>query len=340
MSTVNLYDVLNISQDCTIKEIKNAYSELAKVYHPDKPEGDAEMFELIMHAYNKLKNPTSRKEYDEIYTLSKQSESSHFDLKSKSKNYFSSQQTDVSKKKKTKEEQLLDFNKANEELDRKRGYKREKSVEDKLFEKDTKSLLKDLQMIREQDDIENIHEQLFDDGRFDINKFNAAFDVIHKEHNEMVTYSGHPDAWNSTEINFGASFGSIENYGDPFIEDDQIKSTIYSSIKIDGGQNEKKNKLSKEEINKITSAEYTKNHNFKDKDYNKSLEEKLQERELQTKKLEDRELNEFDTDPSCGGYGIFDAAGLKNFSSIDWDDTEDINKKYKKLLEMRKVINE
>ena len=61
-------------------------------------------------------------------------------------------------------------------IDLKKGYKREKSVEDKSFEKDTKSLLKDLQMINEQDDIENIHKQLFDNGRFNINKFNAAFD--------------------------------------------------------------------------------------------------------------------------------------------------------------------
>ena len=30
MSTVNLYDVLNVEQDCERKDIKNAYKALAK----------------------------------------------------------------------------------------------------------------------------------------------------------------------------------------------------------------------------------------------------------------------------------------------------------------------
>ena len=50
MSTVNLYDVLNIEQDATKNQIKDAYIKLVKEFHPDKPKGDAEMFELITHA--------------------------------------------------------------------------------------------------------------------------------------------------------------------------------------------------------------------------------------------------------------------------------------------------
>lgn len=337
MSTVNLYDVLNVSQDCSIKEIKTAYRNLVKEFHPDKPDGDAEMFELITHAYNILVNPTNRKEYDEIYSLSKQSESSHFDLKSRSLNYFSAQENDSIKKKKTKKEQITDFKKANEEMDRKRGYKRDQGTENKLFEKDTSNLLKDLQIIREQDDIESLHERIFENGSFDLEKFNAAFDEMHKNHNEMIPHVGNPDAWNVSS--FGANFSLINDYGDPFTEDDNIKSDIYSSIKLENAKNKKK--LSKDDINKIVNVEYTKNHNYKEKDYSKLIEEKLKERELQTLKFNERNMDEFDADSSCGGYGIFDQIGIKNLDKISWDnDDETIQSRYKRLLELRKNESE
>src|SRR4029079_7732954 len=103
MSTVNLYDVLDVSQDCTTKDIKNAYKKLVLEFHPDRMGGDEEMFELITHAYNILVNPVTRAEYDEIYLLSKQVDSSHFDLKSKSTTYYESLDNDSKLKKKTKE---------------------------------------------------------------------------------------------------------------------------------------------------------------------------------------------------------------------------------------------
>jgi curved DNA-binding protein CbpA len=303
-------------------------------FHPDKPNGDEEMFDLITHAYNILINPTLRKEYDEIYSLSKQAESSHFDLKSKSQNFYSSQENDVTKKKKTKDEQEIDFKKAYEEMDRKRGYSRDKGVENKLLEKDTSSLLKDLQMIREQDDIENLHDELFDKGSFDLGKFNAVFDEMHKIHNEIIPHKGNPDAWNSVETSFGSNFSTIDNYEDPFAEDENIKSNIYSSVKL---ENSKNKKLSRDDIKKLISTDYTQNHNYKNKDYSKLIEEKLKERELQTLKLDDREIGEFDTDNSCGGYGIFDQIGIKNLNKISWeDDDDDIKTRYKRLLEKRK----
>ena len=155
MSTVNLYDVLDVAQDCSIRDIKNAYRKLVQEFHPDKPGGNAELFELVAHAYNILVNPTSRSEYDEIYALSKQVSSSHFDLKSKSKGYYKAQETDITTKK-TKGEQEHDFKKVFEDMDKKHNYKRNKEYEVELSEKETKSLLRDLELAREQDDIEHI----------------------------------------------------------------------------------------------------------------------------------------------------------------------------------------
>ena len=331
MSSVNLYDVLNVSPDCTTKEIKDAYRVLVKEFHPDKPGGDAEMFELVTHAYNVLSNQNFRKEYDDLYELSKQIESSHFDLKVKAKKYYDSLDTDVTKKV-SKEEQNKSFKKAFEDMDRKHGYTRDSEKVSPLNTSDTSKRLRDLQMTREQDDIENIHDQIFDDGRFDLSRFNAAFDDMYRGHDELIPHQGNPSAYNVAD-GF-TNYSSIDGYENLYVDEvDDLGTSVYGSVNLN---NNKKKKLTKEEIRKIQEADYTKRHNYKDKNYNKSLEEKMRERELQTRNLDDLSLNDFDSDPSCGGYGIFDKVGVKNLNSLTWDDEEDVKTRYQRLLAMRK----
>ena len=332
MSTVNLYDVLDVAQDCTSKEIKDAYRILVKEFHPDKPGGDAEMFELITHAYNILINGNSRKEYDEIYALSKQVETNHFDMKVKAKDYYTALDNDVTKKKKSKDEQKIDFKKAFGDMDRKHGYKRDKDIEEKIPEKDTTKRLRDLQLAREHDDIESTYEKIFDDGRFDIAKFNAAFDALHKGPSELIPHQGTPMAYNLGS-GHGSNFSSIDNYEDLYDDTDTMGTPAYGSVKLDPT---KKKKLTKDEINKISSADYTTRHNYKEKNYAQTLEEKMKEREIFTQKLDDRDMDEFDVDTDCGGYGIFNQLGVKNMNTITWDDDEDIKTRYSRLLEMRK----
>ena len=60
MASVNLYDVLKVENDATRKDIKSAYKLLVKEFHPDRPTGDKEMFELVTHAYNVLSNEGAR----------------------------------------------------------------------------------------------------------------------------------------------------------------------------------------------------------------------------------------------------------------------------------------
>lgn len=330
MSTVNLYDVLNVSYDCTKQQIKEAYVKLAKEFHPDKPTGDSEMFELVTHAYNVLINPQSRKEFDELFKLSKQTETSHFDLKSQSTNYFKSQETDITSK--SKDKSAIEFDKAFAEFDRKHGYKRDN--DDKAInDKDTNRMLRDLKLAREQDDIESIHEKIFDGSRFDLAKFNAAFDALHKTNDELIKHSGNPDAYNVIG-GLENNFSPIDSYDNLYAEDDDLLGTpLYGSVKLD---KPKKKKISKDDVEKIQAVDYTKGHNIKEKDYNKTLEERLKERDFETKKYEERDLSEYDTDPSCGGYGIFENIGIKNLHSISWnDDDGDIKSKYQKLIELR-----
>ena len=40
MSTVNLYDVLDVESDCSKKDIIRAYRNLVKKFHPDKYKDD------------------------------------------------------------------------------------------------------------------------------------------------------------------------------------------------------------------------------------------------------------------------------------------------------------
>lgn len=67
MANENFYDILNISKDASPDEIKKAYREKAKQFHPDKnkaPEA-AEKFKMISKAHEVLSNPAERRKYDD-----------------------------------------------------------------------------------------------------------------------------------------------------------------------------------------------------------------------------------------------------------------------------------
>ena len=70
MTSRTLYDVLGVSPSASSSEIKRAYLDLARVYHPDvsssSPREDDDTFAKISHAYDVLKNPVSRRAYDAV----------------------------------------------------------------------------------------------------------------------------------------------------------------------------------------------------------------------------------------------------------------------------------
>lgn len=63
------YEILGVSKNATQEEIKEAYKELVKKYHPDVYQGDKTFAEKktkeINIAYDILSNPESKSEYDE-----------------------------------------------------------------------------------------------------------------------------------------------------------------------------------------------------------------------------------------------------------------------------------
>ncbi len=62
------YEILEVEPDASEKEIKKAYREIAKKYHPDRNNGDKESeekFKKAAEAYENLSNPEKRKAFDE-----------------------------------------------------------------------------------------------------------------------------------------------------------------------------------------------------------------------------------------------------------------------------------
>lgn len=63
---INHYQILNISENATVEEIKIAYRKLAILYHPDKNKNiDAnQKFVKIKNSYDVLLDPIKRKKFD------------------------------------------------------------------------------------------------------------------------------------------------------------------------------------------------------------------------------------------------------------------------------------
>lgn len=62
----NYYEILGVETTASSNEIKQAYFSLARQYHPDSNHSDsaAELFLVLQKAYEVLRNPKKRKEYD------------------------------------------------------------------------------------------------------------------------------------------------------------------------------------------------------------------------------------------------------------------------------------
>lgn len=77
IASKNYYEVLGVERDATKEQIRDAYREIARIYHPDSnffneivneslsPEQQS-VFKIITAAYNTLTNSAKRAEYDQL----------------------------------------------------------------------------------------------------------------------------------------------------------------------------------------------------------------------------------------------------------------------------------
>lgn len=331
---INLYDVLGLKHNASSQNIKNAYRKLIPTHHPDKG-GDPDLFELITHAFNVLYNPQSRGEYDELRKISKQSSSDYSSLKKAADDFFKAQDITEEEYEAQKEDATKNYEKDYHDLDRKHGFKREDSELDFIDEEVARKRLDDLEMVRKQDEIELHQEKIFDDGQFNLAKFNALFDQMHKRNDEMVPHTGNPSAFNGAD---GLNFSSYANtYDTLYDETDYVGGSNDSSIKLNNAKSNKK--ISKQDVRNIQGADYVTGHSKKDPEYNRTLEQMLKERENYDINLNKRTMADWDTDPNMDGYGIFNEVGLTG-KEFDWTiEPDEAQKRYERLLELRNSEN-
>jgi curved DNA-binding protein CbpA len=323
---INLYDVLGVDKNASLQIIKNAYRKLVPIYHPDRG-GNPELFELITNAFNVLSNSTSRSEYDEITKISKQSSSDFSALKKAADDFFKTQDFTEDEYNEKKTNALKLFNSDNDFLNKKHGYDSDNEIP---IQKDiANTRMKDLEINREQDDIELIQDNLFEKKDFNLAKFNAIFDAMHKRNDELIPHTGLPNAFNNTD-----NFGSQNEYNSLYDENDYIGNNIYSSVNLNNRKPTKS--ITKKDIGNIEPVDYVEGHNKKDINSNKTLEDLMKEREQEDIKYNERTLADFNTDATMNGYGIFHEIGITG-NNINWFDESQSN--YDKLLELNKNKN-
>jgi molecular chaperone DnaJ len=69
------YKLLGLPRDASLEEIKRAYRQLAKRYHPDRTQNnpqDTEIFKAVSVAFATLSNPQKRAEYDHLLDATEQ----------------------------------------------------------------------------------------------------------------------------------------------------------------------------------------------------------------------------------------------------------------------------
>lgn len=321
----DLYDYLGLTIDvCKDPKcdeiIKSAYVRKARACHPDKHPGRKEaeeVFRLITESYEILQDEKQRNAYNRKLNLEKQSCSSFGNLKKHAQEYTAPEYTPAT------DEQKLTFKEHMKTLDTKHGF--DSSQSGNISQQEAKLKMSELSRIRADQDRIFKPDRLFDDGRFDLIRFNAAFDKAHKKDETTLMPHTSPAAWSTST----AGYSNLEDV-----------ETLYDEVHKDGLNYSTTDfgtcatKLSKNDIIDLTGGDYVNNHNVISDDYYQNLKERLRNRETEATNIDSMKYNDYKRDD--GGYGIFDKLGFKYDDRLSLDiDEESISSKYDKLVSER-----
>jgi len=332
---LDLYHILGLTVDVCKEEkcdelIKAAYVKKARQCHPDKNKGRADMkelFELITGAYDILKDKKQREEYNHKLSLEKQSSNDFHKLKKGAEEYMES----LGEYKEPSGAQKISFKEQMLALDSKHGFVADEM--NPINSKLAKKKFTDLAAQRSAQDRDLLPEKLFADGKIDLKKFNAAFDLVHKKpEDSMIPHNGIPSAWN--DMGTVASYSNFDNLDNLYVEDSNRFDTArqnYSSL--DFGSTYKP--ITKDQIKGLSGADYVTGHNNIDDNYYADMKSKLAERKSMSTQFDNLKYNDFKRDDTAG-YGIFDQLGFKFDDRLTLDvEDDDISKKFEKLMAER-----
>ena len=255
MSTQNYYEVLGLKQSCSRKDIKKKYRDLALIHHPDKG-GSEETFEKITLAYTTLVNKEEREKYNEM--INNNVYESHFILKKKCEKFINNTDNIVNNREDDEEKNnFLQFTDIN------------RNIPTKLNKTELTQRINELELAREQEDIEIIQDSLFNNNKFDDEIFNANF-IISNTKDEIIKQQK-PKQYN------------VDNYKDSskdifgFDLNNKLKKYDNSNKNYKIAKN-----ASKKKIDKIKNSLNIHSHNVLEQNYSEHMEDLLKNRESET----------------------------------------------------------
>ena len=196
----NLYEIMNLSKECTPKEVKKKYRKLVSKFHPDKNNSvEEDIFNHIVVAYQILSNPVEKNLYDNY--ISSKSKQTHHQKKTSydSSEYYSNDSYEYSKKKyEEKVKQLEQKHKLN-----------------KIDNTNPLERIKSLKKVRQ--DVRINYEKIL--GNDDFNKKFTS----RKENNDILDNNGKLISTSKS------NYALINSYDDLYINDSVI-SDKYSSL--------------------------------------------------------------------------------------------------------------
>lgn len=279
----NLYEILNLPEDAKSSQIKPAYRNLVLKYHPDKnPDQDfTDILSNVNIAYKVLKKEETRMKYDN-YLRNKRNnhEFSHHQIR----NNYSNNKKIVTEQE--KQQAKTNFYQQCSDLDKKHSYNTDPSYLDSTS---AEHRLNVLQANRKDFNVE--YASIFsDNSKFNSNTFNEKFDDFKNGssdlniHNQEIIRSEQnylPLAYQPTGNILTQYTPLTENsYNSLYAEDSGILGDNFTSLDVAFSLKDS-------------------NCHFD----NKSIEERLKDREKQSDKFKARTVEDYTDDTF--NYGIF-----------------------------------
>jgi len=200
----DLFQLLELPEDCSTKDVKKAYKKAILKYHPDKnPEADEEYFSWVSLANKILSNP----EHKELYLEWKNWKDDHERLRN-----LQNSKVNVNTSKTYKEFE--------EELNMKHGYK---TVDEQpLDPQDLSRKLNDMKNSRDKLVIPKVKITDMNDA---VNNLKKNDKKLKENDQDIIKYSGE-----LTTLPSSSKYGSLDNYGKLYGENEKVVTDKVTSF--------------------------------------------------------------------------------------------------------------